>query len=358
MSDAAMKVDPEYYNKRLLETNSQGAAAAPGRFPAASPPSANPSWGGGVGGGGVGGGGSSGSAGSASRGGGLPDLPDYLVRQHSLLGLYLSLNPGDEADAERHWGFPQHQRAAIVAATVVVPLLMALFLSGSWLWKASVIAVVTVGVRLALSFALATFPDVELSVQGYNLAVWPHFTLGGLALIAMVWFVTAAASGTGWSTMWLAFTSLLFLACAEAALRGGMWHYRWWVPAERFSFLKPWGDSYSSVATGYGRGGGAGGGPQSNSYAPPRPTAAGAAAVAAVAPRPAQQYGGSIGEGGGVGGGVSGGGGGVEGTDGAEMEGMNGSDAPPAASKSENTNLLEENGKGIESLEDIFSESV
>lgn len=143
------------------------------------------------------------------------------------------------------------------------------------------------------------------------------------------------------------------------------------MPAERFSFLKPWGDSYSSVATGYGRGGGAGGGPQNNSYAPPRPTAA-AAAVADVAPRPAQQYGGSIGQGGGgVGGGggdggsgVGGGGGGgdfgvVESNDEVELEGLDGSgDNPPAALKGENTNLLEENGKGIESLEDIFSESV
>ncbi|CAM9384511.1 unnamed protein product [Hapterophycus canaliculatus] len=356
MSDAAMKVDPEYYNKRLLETNSQRGAAAAGRFPAAAPPSATPSWGGGGGGASAGGGASTGGINGGNGGGGRPDLPDYLVRQHSLLGLCLSLNPGDEADAERQWGFPQHQRAAIVAATVMVSLLMALFLSGSWLWKASVIAVVAVFVRLALSFTLATFPDVEVSVQGYNLAVWPHFTLGGLALIAMVWFVTAAASGTGWSTMWLAFTSLLLLAFAEGALRGGMWHYRWWVPAERFSFLKPWGDSYSSVASGYGRGGAPGAGPQHTSYAPPRPTAA--AAVAPAAPRPAQQYGGSIGEGGravGVGVGV---GDGVIGVGGGGGGGMNGSGATPAASKSENTKLLEENGKGIESLEDIFSEPV
>lgn len=144
------------------------------------------------------------------------------------------------------------------------------------------------------------------------------------------------------------------------------------MPAERFSFLKPWGESYSSVATGYGRGGGPAGGPQNNSYAPPRPTAAAAAAVAAEAPRPAQQYGGNIGDvgvpggigGGGDGvtvGGGMGGGGGVESNDGAELEGMDGGSALPAAgatSKSENTNLLEENGKGIESLEDIFSESV
>lgn len=97
MSDAAMKVDPEYYNKRLLETNSQRAAAAPGHFPAAAPPSDTPSWSGdGRGGGGGGGAGSGVNVGGALGGGGLPDLPDYLVRQHSLLGLYLSLNPGDE----------------------------------------------------------------------------------------------------------------------------------------------------------------------------------------------------------------------------------------------------------------------
>lgn len=90
MSDAAMKVDPDYYNRRLLETDlrvdQSRRAAATGAGGAHAAPS---SWGAGGGGGGGGIGGS----------GGLPDLPDYLVRQHSLLGLYLSLNPGDEGDS-------------------------------------------------------------------------------------------------------------------------------------------------------------------------------------------------------------------------------------------------------------------
>lgn len=74
----------------------------------------------------------------------------------------------------------------------------------------------------AAAYASGQFPDVEVQVQGHTIAVWPHMTVGALAVTGLIWFVTAAASGTGWSTMWLAFTSLLFLACAEAALRGGM----------------------------------------------------------------------------------------------------------------------------------------
>lgn len=80
MSDAAVKVDPEYYNTRLLEetgTNGEPRRAGEANFGRGS---------GGHGGGGMHGG----------NVGGLPDLPDYLVRQHSLLGFYLSLNPGDE----------------------------------------------------------------------------------------------------------------------------------------------------------------------------------------------------------------------------------------------------------------------
>lgn len=38
------------------------------------------------------------------------------------------------ADAERHWGFPQPQRMAIAGATVVVPLLLALFLQGCFVF--------------------------------------------------------------------------------------------------------------------------------------------------------------------------------------------------------------------------------
>lgn len=76
MSDAAVKVDPEFYNTRLLETETNGGARRSG---------AN-----------FGGGGSGGGGGHGRNVGGLPDLPDYLVRQHSLLGFYLSLNPGDE----------------------------------------------------------------------------------------------------------------------------------------------------------------------------------------------------------------------------------------------------------------------
>lgn len=34
------------------------------------------------------------------------DLPDYLVRQHSILGLYLSLFPHDEGKCCSVWGSP------------------------------------------------------------------------------------------------------------------------------------------------------------------------------------------------------------------------------------------------------------
>lgn len=104
MSDAAMKVDPEYYNKRLLETanvdQSRSSAAGAGgstSFHPAGPPPPPPSqssWGGGGSGGG--GGGDGVFRGGGGGGGGDPDHADYLVRQHSLLGFYLSLNPGDE----------------------------------------------------------------------------------------------------------------------------------------------------------------------------------------------------------------------------------------------------------------------
>lgn len=83
MSDAAMKVDPEFCTR----------SGSMGR----------------VGGGGGGGGGSAaGLMGSGEGRGGMhsglsnsggfsaPSPPDYIVRQHSFLGFYLSLNPGDE----------------------------------------------------------------------------------------------------------------------------------------------------------------------------------------------------------------------------------------------------------------------
>ena len=95
MSDAAMKVDPDFYNRRLLESDANGLEQ-----------SRNASLQGGGGGGGGGPGSMGGSAPigmmGGERAGGYdggyvaPDLPDYLVRQHSLLGLYLSLNPTDE----------------------------------------------------------------------------------------------------------------------------------------------------------------------------------------------------------------------------------------------------------------------
>lgn len=95
MSDAAVKVDPEFYNTRLLET---GANMDPRR--------AGANLGGGGGGGGHGG-----------NVGGLPDLPDYLVRQHSLLGFYLSLNPGDEGKVVRAYAQLTHRKNRKNAAT-------------------------------------------------------------------------------------------------------------------------------------------------------------------------------------------------------------------------------------------------
>lgn len=80
MSDAALKVDPDFYNRRLLETETPSDRSRMAYRE------------GEVGGAGTGGGGRRGMDG----GYGAPELADYLVRQHSLLGFYLSLNPRDE----------------------------------------------------------------------------------------------------------------------------------------------------------------------------------------------------------------------------------------------------------------------
>lgn len=90
MSDAAVKVDPDFYNQRLLETE-PSVDQSRRAFPASAA-----SAGGRGAGGGFGMLGGAGRDGGGGGGYGAPDLPDYLVRQHSLLGLYLSLNPGDE----------------------------------------------------------------------------------------------------------------------------------------------------------------------------------------------------------------------------------------------------------------------
>lgn len=93
MSDAAMKVDPDFYNRRLLETDGNRVEQSR-RVP--------PQGAGGIGAASMGGSAPIGMMGGAGGGGGYdggymaPDLPDYLVRQHSLLGFYLSLNPADE----------------------------------------------------------------------------------------------------------------------------------------------------------------------------------------------------------------------------------------------------------------------
>lgn len=92
-----MKVDPDFYNRRLLDTEANQSQRS---FSSTAGTSSR----GGVAGSGssVGGAGMRGSGpGSGLLGGfqdAIPDLPDYLMRQHSLLGLYLSLNPPDESE--------------------------------------------------------------------------------------------------------------------------------------------------------------------------------------------------------------------------------------------------------------------
>lgn len=91
MSDAAVRVDPDFYNRRLLgadasvQQNSQGGYSAAGGGGNSMRTAGLSGDSGGIMGQGGGGGGYS-----------APDLPDYLVRQHSLLGFYLSLSPRDE----------------------------------------------------------------------------------------------------------------------------------------------------------------------------------------------------------------------------------------------------------------------
>ena len=84
MSDAAVKVDPDFYNRRLLDTEINGDQ------------SRRVYRNGGEGNGFAGGGGGSGGGIRMTNGFGGPELSDYLVRQHSLLGFYLSLRPRDE----------------------------------------------------------------------------------------------------------------------------------------------------------------------------------------------------------------------------------------------------------------------
>lgn len=91
MSDAALKVDPEFYNRRLLDTETTSdrsrIAYRVGEVRGAGT---------------TGGGGRGGMAGGYIA----PELADYLVRQHSLLGFYLSLNPRDEGVFDTSVGLP------------------------------------------------------------------------------------------------------------------------------------------------------------------------------------------------------------------------------------------------------------
>lgn len=138
-------------------------------------------------------------------------------------------------------------------------------------------------------------------------------------------------------------------------------HFQWWVPAERFSFLKPWGDSPVPVGgSGLGEVGRGGG------YAPPRPSAA---PPTAAAPRPDYRVNGSGGGGGGIGGGDGGlSDGGVQLGD-MDAGGRSAAAAAVAASAAmaphldEDNGLLQEGGGGDsdldKGLEEIFaSESV
>lgn len=143
-------------------------------------------------------------------------------------------------------------------------------------------------------------------------------------------------------------------------------HYRWWAPAERFSFLKPWGDG--PVTDGAGRGG-LGGHGGYGGYAPPRPSAAPQAA-AATRPEYDSSFDGRDGSGGGGGGGggaMQTGGMNTGVTDTAASATTSAAAASAAAAaadddadadvpKDENTSLLETNGsEGLKDLEDIFS---
>lgn len=81
MSDAAMKVDPDFYDRRLIDSTEAGGGGIAVNNSMRQNRVEQP---------------------RRPLGGGMmhddnrPDLPDYLIRQHSLLGLYLSLNPNDE----------------------------------------------------------------------------------------------------------------------------------------------------------------------------------------------------------------------------------------------------------------------
>ena len=89
MSNATVKVESDFYNRRLLDTEINGDQS---RRDYRNEGEGNGSAGG------FGGGGGRGSGGGVrmTSGFGGTELFAYLVRQHSLLGLYLSLRPRDE----------------------------------------------------------------------------------------------------------------------------------------------------------------------------------------------------------------------------------------------------------------------
>lgn len=110
MTDAALNVDPDFYTHKLLETDDsaeqhqrallsafivENTSTPPDEKVAeAAPGSGAPIfvWSSGIRMQQARGSGGGGAAGGYSA----PEFPDYVIRQHSLLGFYLSLNPGDE----------------------------------------------------------------------------------------------------------------------------------------------------------------------------------------------------------------------------------------------------------------------
>lgn len=93
-----MKVDPDYYNRRLLgsdeDTTSSGGnhARIRNNVHGGMEQSRSMEMEGRLG---------QRASGMRCMRDDRPDLPDYLLRQHSLLGLYLSLNPGDEGESNK-----------------------------------------------------------------------------------------------------------------------------------------------------------------------------------------------------------------------------------------------------------------
>ncbi|CAM9506514.1 unnamed protein product [Phaeothamnion confervicola] len=164
----------------------------------------------------------------------IPDPVDYVVRQHSLISVYLSLQAGGYARPGEEETIPKPKRQAIAALSLLLPFWLSLILSGNWFKCAAIAAVVTTAALIAFRRILAS--EVATAVwtipkAGVAVSIWPHgvtAVLGFLALWSTFGFVFGS-SRFALISLWL-FT-MAVLAGGEMVLRGVLYYFRWWPPA-------------------------------------------------------------------------------------------------------------------------------